>query len=779
MAVALALLALAAAPDADLAARFALADVPGVVFRLAAGTPGAPGPVAAPCASRDPAEGPLCDIVWESAPDSWAPLPAELPPSSRVMLSSKRGQPLLAVRPGEVILAFAPDPRLRRWPYFNYFLHAAASAAAGREPPRFGHWPSSPLPGPRIRRVLVVGGALLWLVAFALYRFARRRGRARPDAAREFFAALHATAAAPTPEAGWARAGFARPLAGLLTLLGAMLIFVGPYFALQSVLATRVQPFPEADGLWRSTWDVLWIAWLTFDFGTQTAFVKYFAEHRATAPEEALRDVQFYVWWQVFARLAEASLLVAAAVGWMPLSKYALWAPFVALYGLCALPAVSGFGKLMCQALQRFDYFNLLDMAEYRILNFLVPVPFVLLGRSWGAAHPIYGEAFGAALGLGAGQLATNLIMLVLGLVALKLQRLPLWTLFVAQFDRRTTRRQLVFGVKVTLGQEPYRLTTALELEIIRRGLNDFPTWLGIRDLLSGRLIWLFYFAWGYYQSAVPALSEALGAGKRRLAQYYVSRYLQFGFLFSGAIFSLLLAVGPSYIANALGPQWGRSTAYLPLAAASGLLLPPVWLSDSLQQGAGRPGITTTVMLGEQGLRLLLYLLLVPRLQFTGLYLALLIPLGVKSVVGWAINHTRILPLSLPLWTTLMAPALAALANWGLWRLLVEVAAPTRPTTELALFFVAGAGSFLFTYFICGLVGGFDADALDELARGARMTGLLRPLCQALSGAAGAGARLGRRSGRRLALAIDARREAAEIDSGAAGGGNADPTRPE
>src|SRR5262249_24210289 len=156
--------------------------------------------------------------------------------------------------------------------------------------------------------------------------------------------------------------------------------------------------------------DALWIAWLTFDLGTQTAFVKYFAEHRVAEPSRALADVQFYVWWQVFARLAEATVLVATALGYVPYSRYALYAPFVAIYGLCHLPAISGLGKLMCRALQRFDYYNLLDMAEYRLLVFVVPIPFVLAGRAWGLGHPAFGEAFGAALGLGCGQLATNLI---------------------------------------------------------------------------------------------------------------------------------------------------------------------------------------------------------------------------------------------------------------------------------------------------------------------------------------------------------------------------------
>ena len=51
----------------------------------------------------------------------------------------------------------------------------------------------------------------------------------------------------------------------LLPLYPPLAIFAGLATAL---LARRVQPFPEADGLWRTTIDALYIVWMTFDLGT-------------------------------------------------------------------------------------------------------------------------------------------------------------------------------------------------------------------------------------------------------------------------------------------------------------------------------------------------------------------------------------------------------------------------------------------------------------------------------------------------------------------------------
>lgn len=759
---ALALVA-ATSPDADLAKRLELAGASDARFVMAAPAPqpAAAQAVALPSCPQ-PAAG-LCDINWASAPQGFVPgaLPSPWTEEvgdgrAEVLVRSEAQAPLVVVSRGrgEVLLAFdldagkisQPGAALRRWPYFNYLLHVAACAAAGKAPPRFAAWEHAPLPGKETRLGLVTGLGVMWLLALALYQLARRRGKRAVDAPGRFLAAVAAArrgseAAEPAQRAAGLEA-FARPLSGLLTLLSAMLLLTGPYFALQSLISQRVQPFPEADGLWRYTFDALFILWLTFDFGTQTAFVKYFAEHRVSHPEAALRDVQFYIWFQVFSRLVEMSLLLAFALGYLPGSTYAIYAPVVLVYTAICQPAFPAVAKFLCQAIQRFDYYNLLDFLEQRLLCFIVPMPLILLGRSWGRLHPEFGEAYGAAFGLGVGQLANGLVMLGIGLFALRRLGLPVGPLFLAQFERDTAKRQLWFGLKLTLGQEPFRLTSFLESLILIRWLRDFPTWLGLRDLLHNRLTFLAFFAWGYYQSAVPAVSEAFGAGKVRLVQYYVLRYLQFGGLFATMICSLLCAIGPLYIHVALGEQWGRAADYIFIAAGSTLLLPWAWLTDSLQQGAGRPGTTTVIMLLEQGARLLLLVLLVPRFQFLGIYLALICALLLKVTAAWTLNHRRIVPLTLPLWPALGAPALAGLLNYALWRGVVALWGPTTTGAVLALFFVTGAGTIVFGFFAYGLVGGLDAAARRELGQAGRLSAVLGPLCQALAAAAEAGARL-------------------------------------
>lgn len=717
----------------------------------------------------------VCDINWQSAPASFLPLPiAEswkqdlAEGKAHALLRSEDGSVVLAYRPAAVLLAFdtdateqtSPGSRLLRWSYFNYLLYVAACQASGASPQRFADFAQSPLPGPNTRRLIGLALLLAWGLAFAAFRVARRRGRQNGDAAERF---LHAVQAARQPQIVEEDAGsagqhgpaeapilpFARPLSGLLTLLANMLVLIGPYFAMQSLLARRVQPFPEADGLWRTTADALFILWMTFDLGTQTAFVKYFAEHRASqdpsTQQRALSDVQFYIWFQVFSRLLEASLLVAVAVGYLPLSSYALYAPFVLLYAGTCQPAFPAVGKFLCQAMQRFDYYNLLDFLESRLFSFLIPIPFILLFRAWGQSHPAFGEAHGAALGMGVGAFANSFVVLAMGLFALSRLKIPIGALFLAQFGRDTAKRQLWFGLKLTLGQEPFRLTSFLESLIIIRWLRDFPTWLGIRDLLHNRLTFLYFFAWSFYQSAVPAVSEALSTGKTKLVQYCISRYLQLGTLFSVTVFSLLMATGAFYVRGALGGQWTMAEGYLALAALSGLLLPWAWLTDAVQQGAGRTGTSMIIMLVEQALRLGLLFLFVQRFQFVGIYLAALSALVIKCVLAWSINHRTIARLQVPIFTTLVAPIVAAACNFACWSAITWLFGAlgwTGPAWSVGLFFAAGVGSILLCFFLLGLCGGIDSVLRQELLQAANLSAVLRPLCRLLALAANAGARL-------------------------------------
>ncbi|MCK5797061.1 MAG: hypothetical protein KAI47_07760, partial [Deltaproteobacteria bacterium] len=593
----------------------------------------------------------------------------------------------------------------------------------------------------------IIGLILLvaWVVTLGLFFRARRISRARPEILDSFFPAQREAVPAqreavpaqreadldamPAKDTAWRTIGFSRPLAGFLTLAAALFVLFVPFYWLTNVLVpNKVQPFPQARGMWDFAWEALQMAWFLFDAGTFVAFVKYFAEYRVKDPKEALRSAQFFVWWQILTGLVQVSLACLAAVVILPNTRYGYTSSFVILVALGQYPGFFGVVTFFFQAYQRFDYNIALDLLSDWILRFVLLIPFVLLFRQWGVAHPAYGEAFGAAVGIGVGYYVSSLVSFGLGIVLYRRLGLSLMPLFLAHFDGATAKRMLSYGLRVVAGKFLYRAAQAIDTAMISVLLLNYTEWLGLKGQISYNLMFLFPVAYRFFETSMASLSESYGNDKKTLTQYYLARYFQVGSLYAAIGLSLLLALGPLFVRNAMDPQWARAADYLVLAAAIGAFFAPAWLSDMLQKGAGRPGLFAIVLGLEQVARIGLFWILIPSLQFTGFYLAILLTIILKVFGSWIVNHLLILRLRIYLWQMFIAPLLTGLATYGIFRGVAAWIAPTGALVTTVLFLGAALFAFPLCFFFFGLFGGTDRAFADEFDQASEMTGLLRPL---------------------------------------------------
>jgi O-antigen/teichoic acid export membrane protein len=599
---------------------------------------------------------------------------------------------------------------------------------------------------------------LLLTLAFAA---ARRRARAEPEAWRRFFAAL-STPTRPLARA-WTRPGIARPLGGFFLFLAATLLAMGPYLWLTAVVVpSRVQPFPDVDGAWAPVEELATLGWTLVDLGMTVAFVQRFAEHRVGDPARALRSAQLWIWWELLTGFVLFTVAGSIACWALPHTRYALFSRVLLIRFAMQIPGTLSVFTLFFQAIQRFDFQAGLDLLEKRLLFVAVPVPFVLALRAWGRTHPAVGETFGALLGVAAGQYTALLITFVIGFRLFRRLKLPLAPLLHAGFDRRTFVDLARFGVAVVAGKAPFFLANAAEIALVTLLLPGYPAWLGIRQLLVSRLVFTLYFLLPFTDSGVPAFSEAFAAGKLQLARYYVVRYLQFGHLFVALVVALLVGAGRPLVQHALPLQWQPAATWLPLAAVSGLFLPLAWTSDALQKGAGRAGLDAAILAGEQVVRVAMVALLLPRLGFAALFVAVLVALASKCLVAWTVNHRVVLRIQLRAWSSVLAPMLAGV----LWLALLTSASLLLPSTRgvaVGLFVAAAVLTFPIGFFLCGLVGGFDPAAQAEVIDAAELASVMRPIARVVAHAARAGARLSPIRRSLPALAADAAREADEI----------------
>jgi O-antigen/teichoic acid export membrane protein len=674
---------------------------------------------------------------------------------------------VLRVGPGYVamgldLLSESNGP-LRRWGYFNYLLYAATHYAAGRPTKFFADWPASPVPHGTAKAVWLVIVALVWPVTLAAYFWARRAARRETQrsagaATVRFFHTLtrsNPNAGGPG-SAAWSKVGFERPLAGWWTLVASFVVVIIPYvLVVQFLLPTYVQKFPEAEGMGATVSEFFWWVWILFDLGTSTAFVKQFAELRVRNPQRALAAMQAYNWWQIFTGALQLTLIGLLGAYVVPHTRYALMAHLVAVAGVGQWPGVFGSIAYFFQATQRYDYYQTVDLLQNRLLVVVLPIPFILVGRAWGLHQLEYGEAYGAVLGMAAGGYAVSLTGLAISYLLLRRMGVGLRPLFLASFDRGTLGRLLAYGWKIAASGLPFRLANTFELGMLVALLLSYNESVGIKSFLETKLVFFFMFLYSWCEPAIAPFSEAHGAGKKVLVQYYIARYLQFGHLFVAALFSFLAAVGPLFVRSALDAQWAAAAVLVPLAAIRGLLLPSAWVGDMVQKGCGRPGMNAWLLVGEQLARLALFWLLIPRLQLVGVLLAVVGTLVLKAVVGWTLIHRWIVRVRVPLWSAVLAPLAAGGLNFGLWRILVELLSAGGLASlgrwgALGTMLAASVAALPSCLWLMGLLGGYDPKALGELVGAAEMAGALSPVARRLAAMARHGAALHDRVAGRL-----------------------------
>jgi len=692
-------------------------------------------------------------VIWATAPQAgrrWRlestglrPLVREKGSGNPLLLVGRLGQGRVAVVGLE--LAHASNRELVLWPYFNYLLYSLTCRVGGVAPGPFMTWERAPVPGPRTRLSLLVGLSVAWLLTLMLFLRVRRYSRKHPDIPDRFFDQVQAgRAGGKRPGTDWRAIGFARSLAGFLTLAGTLFILFAPYYYVTNILIPNdVQPFPQAKGIWGFVWEALQIAWFLFDAGTYVAFVKYFAEYRIKDKREAVKSAQFFVWWQILTGLVQVTMASIVAVVVLPhveaVRPYGYTSTFILLVVLGQYPGIFAVMNFFFQAYQRYDYNIGLDLLSDWVLRFGLQIPFVLLFRSWGAANPEYGEAFGAAVGIGFGFYASQVLTFLLGTALYKRLGLKLAPLFMAHFELDTVKRMLRYGLQVVLGKAFFRAAKFVDRLVISLLLLNYTEWLGLEDQIHYNLMFLFPIAYRFFETAMAALSESHGNDKPVLTQYYLVRFFQVGSLYTAIALSLFLALGPAFVRHAMDPQWGRAADYMVIAAVAGAFSAAAWLSDMLQKGANRPDLFAWILGGEQVLRIGLFWLLIPRFQFWGFYGALLATIALKVTVAWLINHRVIVRVRLFPWQMFVAPALAGVANFVLLRLLGQALGLSGRWEVIILFFVAALASFFVCFFATGLFGGVDRAFADELDQASRMTGMLRPLTRLFHHAAGAG----------------------------------------
>lgn len=677
----------------------------------------------------------VAGIQWNSAPQV----------RQRMTVSGLNLVPLVtAFESGETVLGgmalgqgrayvFTPTlaPGVNRpfteWAYFNYLIYALVAQAAGSPPVPFADYAGAPVPHPAERAFII--GILLAMMATAVVVFALvRRYSLRHPEALDALVARPEQYAARQEGTAWEDIGFHRPLGGfLLAVMLGLILFVPLIIYQNLILPSYILPSAQALGIWGRVTQFFNVAWLFFDMGTSAAFVKYMAQHRVHDPRRGVMYGQLFVWWQALSGAFQVSLIVLAASTFVPRSAYAIYAWSIVLHALIQIPGFYLVFRHALVGLQRFDYAQLIDMAQQTFLPIVTQIPIVILMVRWGQGRSVFGPAMGGLLGLGLAAYATELACFVIGWLLYRRVGLKSRVLFMAHFDGQVIKTGFRFGGFEMLGSLAWAGGQATEVAITQHGLINYAETWG-NWVVAQNFVVAYSVINILYGNLVASISEAISHGRRVLSEYYAAQAYRYGGFFSAFVGAVLLAVADRFILGATGPEFARAAALAAPLIVWGAIQYPSWVGDAVQLGANRPWMKAAMVTGEQIIRVTLAAIFLARFQIWALIGAYFIGLLTKDIVSFIVNNRVCFRQRLYIWPALGAPVLAGAAHYAVLRWLTGLIWQGEQITSVLIFFIGILVSFPLFAFFYALAGGWDEAALAELRRAGELAGPMRPL---------------------------------------------------
>jgi O-antigen/teichoic acid export membrane protein len=639
------------------------------------------------------------------------------------------------------------NPQIQDWAYFNYLIYVLVESAAGNTPLSYADYPASPVPHSNDQIILLAIIALSVVLFFVLFAVVRRYSLAHPEALdvlvkdRQLYSVREVSTR-------WEEIGFHRPLGGFLLALMVGLVFFIPLIIYQNlILPVYILPSAQALGIWGRVTQFFNLTWYFFDMGTSIAFIKYLSEYRVHDPRKGIMYGQLFVWWQALSGAIQVAMVIALASLVAPRTAYAIYAWSVIIHSMIQIPGFYQVFRHTVTGLQRFDYAQILDLANNLLLLLLIQPIVVFLMFIWGKAHPIFGGSMGGLLGLGAAAYLIELGTFVVGYWLYRRLGYNTRLLFLAHFDWEVIRNSFKFGVFEMFGSIAWSAGQAAEIAITQARLVNYAEIWGNWGLAQN-FVFSFQVISILLNNLMPSISEAFSHGRKALSQYYSVMAYKYGGIFSAFLGAVLLAVADRFILGASGPEFVRAAAYAIPLIIWGAIQYPSWVGDSVQLAVNRPYLKSALVTGEQIVRVTLALFLVQRFQINALIIAYFVGLVSKDFIGYFVNHRVCYPQRYFVWQSLTAPLLAGGVHFLLLRWLTGLLWTQDQVSSVLIFFLGILPSFPIFMFLYGWFGGWDDATLEELRHAVPLSSFMKPLAWLVWASTALGTRLSPLHGR-------------------------------
>jgi len=630
-------------------------------------------------------------------------------------------------------------------PMFNYFVFATVIATTGTPLIAYGSWAYSPVPHITDSIVIGIFVAICTVVAIILYKRARKKGQSilvhgEDKVIKE--KQESADKSSSVREDPWEEIGFHRQVSGFVKMFFLIMFLVLPQLIVTSIIMPRfLNPYPQATGWYSFTFRFFEGIWLLFDAGFNYAFAKFFAQHRIEHPEKAYHYVQLFVWWEILSGCMQIGLIAFIGGSILPGTNLAYMSWMFITHSLVQYPGFFLVFQYFFQSVQKADYQMISFVLREFLFRLAAQALLVPICRLIFSNQVIYGEAFGAGIGLVLGYQVgdTILFFTTWGMYnGLGLKTAPV---FAAQFTKGEFKETFKFGIKIAVGESLVPFIWLLQVVLVAEWLTNASAEQGYFEL-----------AWTISQirqavtlltsSMIGALTEATEYKKTALLNYTSSSGWKWGNVWNIFLCSSLWAIGRTFVIGASGSVWARAADLLPWLVLFNLLGPISWQGDQEFSAANKPGYAGAAWVLEQSIRafLLLAVMFFIRAMEIVLY-SYIIALAIKNVFVLIMIRKKIHKWDWNVWPTFVAPGLAGFCNFLVLWILSSMLG--QEIVDALILFVVSMFGMVFVYsFFIGFFGGYDTNTLAELDKATKMVTGVKSLARFYYTMAAGGAKI-------------------------------------
>jgi O-antigen/teichoic acid export membrane protein len=384
------------------------------------------------------------------------------------------------------------------------------------------------------------------------------------------------------------------------------------------------------------------------------------------------------------------------------------------------------------QAMNRIDFYQILNILIYGILNISLQYVVIVIFRFTLGKNPVFGDGLAGAMGYSIGFYVIQVASFLIGLWMFKRLGFSLKTIFRIDFSWVEIKEAFRFGLKWMIGAILPPLGWFIQLYLLSSFLPNYTQQQGYFSI-AWNFAMIVMLVGLFTNGILPAVSESYHAKKKVLTRYYTVSSLKWSAYFDWYLVAALLAVGWRFILGGAGAEWADASILIAWFLFFHSIGYFSWLGDWMFAGSDRPGWAAISWFIEQALRAAILAVCITRHEFfsttfgspmVAIMFAYFPALIVKNIfMWWQIRRDEYFKFKWKdlLWQGVVAPLMSAAILFGIFEGLFRLIWKEEIVTSVVILLIGTLlGLYIFAFF-ASLFGAFDDNTLKELKRATGM----------------------------------------------------------